>query len=246
MKKKRLNSEQLNEQDLRSLKRTNILLAFFALLSFLLMIVALLLQVRSERNLRMAQADKIEARYKEVKAVTELNLTSKALTEAEIEAEKAVEKVEEAGKKVNEEVKKRAVTEKKLLKTEEVLLSSQQSEEQARKLSAETLRLRMLALGKSMAVRSLYIEGDKDLQTLLAYQAYKFNRSNGGSAIDNDIYTGLYSAVRNYGNRGRKDYQWYRLRFLKHCICAGYTGVLYFIIRWKDTKVGFKWFGDRL
>ncbi len=64
----------------------------------------------------------------------------------------------------------------------------------------EALRLRMLSVGKSMSVKSLQVQGQQDLQTLLAYQAYLFNKNNKGLENDADIYTGLYNVVKQYGN----------------------------------------------
>jgi WD40 repeat protein len=58
-------------------------------------------------------------------------------------------------------------------------------------------RLRMLSVSKSMSLRSLQMEDQKDLQTLLAYQAYLFNKKNNGAENDADIYAGLYNALRN-------------------------------------------------
>ena len=70
------------------------------------------------------------------------------------------------------------------------------------KKRAETLR--MLAIGKQMSVKSLQVKGQKDLQTLLAYQAYIFNTKNGGNPNDADIYQGLYNVAKQYGNPNYK------------------------------------------
>ncbi len=59
-------------------------------------------------------------------------------------------------------------------------------------------RLRMLSIGKSMSLRSLQLAGQKDLQSLLAYQAYLFNKKNNGSENDPDIYAGLYNVDMLY------------------------------------------------
>ena len=61
------------------------------------------------------------------------------------------------------------------------------------------LSLRMLSIGKSMSIKSLQVQGQQDLQTLLAYQAYLFNKKNGGLENDADIYTGLYNVAKQYG-----------------------------------------------
>lgn len=66
-------------------------------------------------------------------------------------------------------------------------------------------RLRMLSIGKSMSLRSLQMTGQKDLQTLLAYQAYLFNKTNSGSENDPDIYAGLYNVDMLY--RGGINYK---------------------------------------
>ncbi|HOF20310.1 MAG TPA: hypothetical protein PLO24_03585 [Bacteroidales bacterium] len=60
-------------------------------------------------------------------------------------------------------------------------------------------RLRMISLGRSLSLRSLQLNGQKDLQTLLAYQAYLFNLNNGGYENDADIFNGLYNVVKQYG-----------------------------------------------
>ena len=68
-------------------------------------------------------------------------------------------------------------------------------------------RLRMLSIGKSMSLKSLQMTGQKDLQTLLAYQAYLFNKTNNGSDNDADIYAGLYNVALQYGNINYRSYK---------------------------------------
>jgi WD40 repeat protein len=68
-------------------------------------------------------------------------------------------------------------------------------------------RLRMLSVGKSMSLKSLQMTGQKDLQTLLAYQAYLFNKRNDGPENDADIYAGLYNVALQYGNINYKSFK---------------------------------------
>jgi WD40 repeat protein len=68
-------------------------------------------------------------------------------------------------------------------------------------------RMRMLSIGKSMSLKSLQMTGQKDLQTLLAYQAYLFNKTNNGPDNDADIYAGLYNVALQYGNINYKSYR---------------------------------------
>jgi len=59
---------------------------------------------------------------------------------------------------------------------------------------------RMVSVAKSMSLRSLQLSAEKDLQALLAYQAYLFNRDNNGYSNDADIYAGLYQVARENGS----------------------------------------------
>jgi hypothetical protein len=70
-----------------------------------------------------------------------------------------------------------------------------------------TQRLRMLSIGKSMSLRSLQMAGQKDLQALLAYQAYLFNKKNNGPDNDADIYAGLYNVALQNGNINFKSFK---------------------------------------
>ncbi len=71
----------------------------------------------------------------------------------------------------------------------------------------ETQRLRMLSVGKSLALKSLQLTGQKDLPILLSYQAYLFNKKNKGSENDADIYAGLYNATLHYSNINYKSFK---------------------------------------
>ncbi|MBT1701378.1 hypothetical protein KK083_31080, partial [Fulvivirgaceae bacterium PWU4] len=58
---------------------------------------------------------------------------------------------------------------------------------------AQAIKLRMLALGQSLAIQSLreHSNGNHELGALLALQAHLFNVSNGGHPFDPDIYRAL-------------------------------------------------------
>lgn len=64
----------------------------------------------------------------------------------------------------------------------------------------DATRLRMLSIGKSLSLRSLMLDGQKDLQILMAYQAYLFNKNHSGNDNDPDIYNGLYKVMKEYGD----------------------------------------------
>ena len=70
-----------------------------------------------------------------------------------------------------------------------------------------TQRLRMLSIGKSMSLKSLQMDSQKDLQALLAYQAYLFNKKNSGPDNDADIYAGLYNVALQNGGINFKSFK---------------------------------------
>lgn len=73
--------------------------------------------------------------------------------------------------------------------------------EEAVKRASVLARYRMLSLARSLAMRSLTYPGDKDLQILLAWQAYLFNNRHTGIAEDPDVFAALYEIGKRYGNR---------------------------------------------
>ena len=58
----------------------------------------------------------------------------------------------------------------------------------------------MRAVAQSLAVKSLQMEDDQ-LQGLLAYLGFRFNSNNEGYDSNNDIYNGLFYAVKNFDKR---------------------------------------------
>jgi WD40 repeat protein len=64
------------------------------------------------------------------------------------------------------------------------------------------MQLRMISVGKTMSLKSIGETDRKDLQALLAYQAYLFNRKHDGYPNDPDIYAGLYNIARQSGLSG--------------------------------------------
>ncbi|KPK86791.1 MAG: hypothetical protein AMS27_04245 [Bacteroides sp. SM23_62_1] len=67
-----------------------------------------------------------------------------------------------------------------------------------RKLAEEAredaYRRRLLSIAQSMAVKSLQVDNDTNLKSLLSYQAFIFNQEYGGREHHADIYAGLYDA----------------------------------------------------
>jgi len=79
-------------------------------------------------------------------------------------------------------------------------LAAKMNADSAVRLKNETQRLRMISIAKSMALRSLQVPEQIDLQALLAFQAYQFNNRNMGNRNDADIYMGLYNIAKLKGS----------------------------------------------
>jgi len=82
----------------------------------------------------------------------------------------------------------------------QISLLATMNADSAIRLKNETQRLRMISVAKSMSLRSLQVPEQNDLEALLAYQGYLFNKKNSGSKNDADIYTGLYKLAKKNGS----------------------------------------------
>jgi cell division protein FtsL/energy-coupling factor transporter ATP-binding protein EcfA2 len=61
----------------------------------------------------------------------------------------------------------------------------------------EALKQRYLATAKAMAIKSKELRNTLEKEALVAQQAYLFNKKYGGYIYDSDIYSGLYTALKN-------------------------------------------------
>jgi len=78
---------------------------------------------------------------------------------------------------------------------------TEQEKTMAQKEKEKALQQRMLTIANTMAVKSMQVYRNRDLRGLLAYQAYKYNDQFNGTQHNQDIYIGLYQALKefNYG-----------------------------------------------
>ncbi|HEU5147926.1 MAG TPA: High-affnity carbon uptake protein Hat/HatR [Chryseosolibacter sp.] len=74
---------------------------------------------------------------------------------------------------------------------------AKESEDRAVQAREVSQRLRYISIAKAMAIKSKELNNDPEQQSLLAQQAYNFNAHHKGYAYDNDIYNGLFYALRN-------------------------------------------------
>ncbi len=120
-----------------------------------------------------------------------------AAQKAEAVAKLLAQKNEVLAKKNAEEAKRNANTAR--LNADEAnrnALEAKRQGEIATKNAADAQRQRYLAIAKAMAVKSKELT-DPEQEALIAQQAYKFNTQYDGYIYDNDIYNGLYAALKN-------------------------------------------------
>ncbi len=187
----------------------------FLVFAFYQQTLAVNAQKEAEANFKVAEEQRILATANEKLANEQSELAKKEAEnarKAEAEATKqkdiAVDALDEA-KTQRELAEKNAALalerEKEAKKAQaEAIASEKVAQEQkvaAQIAKAQADKLRMLAIGKSMAIKSTQLrEEQKVLKGLLAQQAFIFNSENEGDKYDNDIYDGLYYAIKELGD----------------------------------------------
>ncbi len=157
-------------------------------------------RLTAERQTILAEKQRIEAVREKAIADSFAIIVFKRKIIADSTAEVAIQNAEEAKEQKTVAEVQKSFAERN---AEELLRQKNLAEKQR----DGTQRLRMLSIGKSMALKSLQMTGQKDLQTLLAYQAYLFNKKNIGPENDADIYAGLYNVALQYGSINYKSFK---------------------------------------
>jgi WD40 repeat protein/energy-coupling factor transporter ATP-binding protein EcfA2 len=185
----------------------------FMLFAFVQQIAADRQRVLAEENRKLAEIQTVLADSAKVVAVEQRAKADSSATEAILSAAEA-----ERQRRVAESQTRIAKYNATLAQQQTVIAEQQtdsatkakelaiRNEQEAIRERENALRLRMLSIGKAMSIKSLQAQGQKDLQTLLAYQAYIFNKKNKGVENDADIYAGLYNVARQYGSSKYNSY----------------------------------------
>ncbi len=208
----------------KQMKRTRIvamILGIAAIISMGFMLFAFIQKIAADNQTILAEERKSEAEKQTIKAelATEDALVQKtkadsSATEARLSAAEAERqridaerqrRIAEYNAVVAEEQK--TIAEQQTDSATQAKIVAQRNEQIATEQKLEALRLRMLSIGKAMSIKSLQAKGQKDLQSLLAYQAYLFNKKNSGLENDADIYAGLYNVAREYGSSNFKSFK---------------------------------------
>ncbi len=206
--------KQREEKEKTEKKKRSIFRRFFilslGLTAMVLAVIAIILSHNhriKDRALQRTELEK-EAANSAARALLEKKLLADSLAEvALLKADEALkQKREEERKKLEAIINARdALKQKEYFrhKADSTVIALAEAETNVKKAIAdhnEAKRLKMITTAKSLTVKSLQFNGQKDLQTLLAYQGYIFNKRYGGNTNDPEIYNGLYNIARQYGN----------------------------------------------
>jgi WD40 repeat protein/energy-coupling factor transporter ATP-binding protein EcfA2 len=206
--------ERHEKQKIKRIRFFAIVLGSAAITAILLLIIVFNLQVQAEQNAKLAEERAAEARYQKTVAESEKKGAEEKRQEAErLRGEALTQKqIAEEQRKVAEEQRLRAINSAREVQLEkhsaelardeakrqekEALDQKQKAEVlqvKAENSEKRTNRLRLLALGQTLAFQSVreFRNNNTDVSALLAVQAYKFNIENGGHVLDPDIYNAL-------------------------------------------------------
>jgi len=214
------NKIRLQKRQIKRAKIVAIILGTAALISIGFMLFAFIKQIEADRarneaneNARneqiqrnLADSNRIVADQRKIEAEASANLAreQEAIAKQQtIIAENQQERAEtEATRATEQSIRAEREADSARAAQARADINRLLAEEQSKIATAR----RMLAIGKQMSIKSLQAQ-DKDLQTLLAYQAYLFNTRNGGESNDADIYQGLYNVAKKYGNVNYKTFK---------------------------------------
>lgn len=206
------------KRQLRRSRITAIILGTAAIISVFFMLYAFERQIEANKQRREAEVQRQEAEVQKIKADSSAlvaiqneqraneqsllaiaNADTAKLNEAKAEQQRLIaeENAIRASLSEQEALRQQGIAQEKEKEATENAELARLEEERA-------TRLRMVSVGKTMAVKSVQARGQGDLQGLLAYQAYLFNKRNGGQENDADIYMGLYHVAKTFGGSNYK------------------------------------------
>lgn len=211
--------------------------------------------VASEKK-ALASAEEAERqRVKAVQAKEEAEAAQRAAEEAQLAeakqrelaqaAERAAIANAELAKKNAAEARRNAEEAKQnALRAQNNEARAKEQEQIAIKNAQEALRQRYIAQAKAMAVKSRELN-DSEQEALIAQQAFKFNSEHQGYVYDNDIYNGLYTALKKFDHPLTLSLEAHARGAARAIVARKATNELYSagsdgkIIRW--TEEGQRW-----
>lgn len=197
---------------LRNARIVTIIFAVAAIICMLFLLFAFYQKTEADRQADLATEQRKRAEQGEEQAKLNARIADQERKNAELSEEAALIARDSAKTNLNFALEQQGRAErqtelarKRELEANDARFRAEKNEELAKTRQQEALtakaqadRLRMLAIGKAMAIKSTQLrEEQKILKGLLSQQAYNFNTANDGDQYDNDIYDGLYYAIKD-------------------------------------------------
>ena len=215
------NKIRLQKRQMRRTKIVAMILGVAAIISVGFMLFAFVQKIAADRQTILAETRRVQAEKEKsradsstVVAVQQRTLADSSAVVAKLNEEQATmqKEIADSQRVIADKNAALAIRQQKIAveqsdSAQKARIRADKSAQLATEQSIKAQRLRMLSIGKSMSVKSLQVQGQKDLQSLLAYQAYIFNKNNGGIENDADIYAGLYNVTKQYGNINYKSFK---------------------------------------
>ena len=216
-------------QQKRSLQRARMVAVLFGCLSIValgLFVYGLDQRIQAEEQREIAVLKEREAEKHAKQELLQRIEAEKQQQEAERQKEEAERQKNIAEQEREEAKKQRVIAENqklRALKSEQDALKEKEraevaklAEEKQKNLAIEHERIAKLSqkkteslyeltIAQAMAVKSLQVT-DKELEALLAMQAYYFHHKNGGNVNDNYIYDALYYASKAHKGENYNEY----------------------------------------
>lgn len=243
------------KRKLQRARTTALVLATATIISILFLIYAFVQKLeaddaRQQAEVNLSRSQRQRKLAKEAQAFAELQraaanaerLKAEAAQEAEEQRKIADKNAEEARISAAEALCQEGIAKINQKKAEENATRADKEAIAARKAEADAKRKRYIAQAKAMALKSLELGSEVELEGLLAQQAFAFNTTYGGEEYDNDIYNGLFFALRKDNHpltQSLAGYDWGAARTLvthrgdDHIYSGGSDGK---IIRWKNNN----------
>lgn len=243
------------KRKLQRARRTALVLATATIISILFLIYAFVQKLQADENYKLAEQRRIEsdnlrkdaekardeATDAKNKAVESEKQAVAARKDAEKQKEIALENEQKAKEQEAEAQKQRTKAEQneRIAKTNEDL--AKKNAEAAFVAEKDATRRSYLSQAKAMALKSKELSSDPDLQSLLAQQAFLFNKEYTGEEFDNDIYNGLLTALRTRDHDLTKSLAGHELGAARTLITLAKDDNIYSggsdgkIIKWKYT-----------
>jgi hypothetical protein len=200
----------------RKLQRARIvalILATATIVSLIFLVFAFVQKAAADTARELAVANEAEAKKQTEIAKSEKAEADRQRLEADKQRKEAVSAREQAD--INAELarKQEALAKENAIKAELNATRARNEEQRAKKaqneaeVSAEAARVarsiaeqkQYIATAKAMALKSVEIP-DRELEALLAQQAYNFNHDHDGYKYDDAVYNGLHEALEKYNH----------------------------------------------